>query len=698
MATKTPLEKAIEEFILAQKSRFTFDDLYAALDENLKTKYNEKDVLDILETEGLIFSKDFDSFTPRHVYFKKARFMISPTEREVKTRIIIPGHRFIPFCSYHTPPWKCSLTIKDGPPIKSVVVKEKVRDILVYHTLFGIESLPAYLIEDRAANRKNIGKENLLESVVEISGFDFSTAFERWSFKFGDGFILTVEDWLLGVFSLEYISKAGRKDLMQKSGDWIEKLEKGFLKSFDDLDLDFSLEEQIAYGYFYAGKQVFKSPPIHLGGFIDSSSHIHFVDYGTETRLWRDAHIDPAALQLPEAPEATGATGSIDAIFRDLGISLSEVEVEAYMRDELYHRQEQSEAVLQRIFAGRSTRFYSEAQLGDFVKYFEKLWNRVKRSYNFFADQHTGKLREKILAILDRHLEWLRDLDQYNTNPEDLPVQEMTLSAQTTAFLATYLKMLNKKSVGTESEINETLALLPQIEESLENLRVRIEDHFDTASPPAKLRTTQELRLVKADPAPAPPAKTKGPRKIFVLKVTLQNIKPPIWRRIQIPGSFSLEELHDTIQASMGWDNYHSHSFTIDSKNYGPRMEDSAVFGIEEIDETAVCLDDLDLTERKKMRYTYDFGDNWSHLITVEKISSSRNFPALEKTEAICLAGKRACPPEDCGGLPGYEEIIEALKSPGKKKYRERLNWLGEFDPEFFDLTAANRRLRNEPL
>ena len=697
MGKKTLLQKGTEDFILARKKGFTFRELSDALVIPGKKKNPEKEILDILETDGLVFSRDFDRFMPRHVYFQGARFMVSPTETEVKSKILIPGHRFIPFCSRLTHPWECVITVSDAE-VPRKTVKEKVRDILTYFSLFGREHLPAIIAADRPSNSEVLRPEDFADSVVEITAFDFSAVFGRWKFSFGDGLIFTVKDWTRGIFTAEYIPKNRRLALMKSAADWTGKFEKGFLKTFDDLGLNFPMEEQVAYAYYYAGKTVLSSPPIHLGGFINSSTRVNFVDVGTETRLWSETHIDPSVLKLPDAAEPSGATGSLDAIFRDLGITLSETEVEAYMRDELFRRNEDPGRVLERIFEERSTEFFSEEQMNDFVRYFEKLWGRVKRSYNYFADQQTGRLRGRILEILDRQIDWLRGLDRYRVEAKDLPVQEMTSAAQSTAFLVEYLKLLNKKSSGSPAEIQETLELLPQIDSSLEDLRERIEEHLDDFLPETEQEVLRELRLVKPGPVDKTPpaARPRGTKHVFVLKVALMDIRPPIWRRIQVPGDFTLEDLHNTIQNAMGWDGYHAHSFIIDGAYYSPPAEEDGIFGTEDRNEEDHTLDGLELKERGKFRYIYDFGDSWTHQITVEKVLSLRGLSGEDKTSSRCLAGKRACPPEDCGGVPGYEEILEAVKSPFKKRYRERLDWLGDFDPEYFDIDAANRRLRGE--
>lgn len=167
--------------------------------------------------------------------------------------------------------------------------------------------------------------------------------------------------------------------------------------------------------------------------------------------------------------------------------------------------------------------------------------------------------------------------------------------------------------------------------------------------------------------------------KVFQLKVTLRDIKPPIWRRVLVDGSATLDEVHDVIQAAFGWWNSHLHEFRIGGRDYGVPDLDWDMSKV--LDETRYRLDKL-AAEGDKFRYVYDFGDDWDHDVRVEKI--------LARTEVdevpTCTAGKRACPPEDCGGTWGYEEFLIAISDPSHERHAELIEWNGgDFDPEAFD-------------
>ncbi|MBI3771478.1 MAG: DUF1186 domain-containing protein [Gammaproteobacteria bacterium] len=175
-------------------------------------------------------------------------------------------------------------------------------------------------------------------------------------------------------------------------------------------------------------------------------------------------------------------------------------------------------------------------------------------------------------------------------------------------------------------------------------------------------------------------------QNIYQLKVTLSHSQPPIWRCLQVKGDTTLEELHDVLQAAMGWSNSHLHVFRAGRISYG---EPDPHFPDDTINERKIRLDKI-VTEGDTFIYEYDFGDSWEHEIKVEKILSAESGASYP----VCLAGECACPPEDCGGIPGYDYLLEALSDPANPKYTELLEWIDEdFDPEAFDLDAVNAAL-----
>lgn len=178
------------------------------------------------------------------------------------------------------------------------------------------------------------------------------------------------------------------------------------------------------------------------------------------------------------------------------------------------------------------------------------------------------------------------------------------------------------------------------------------------------------------------------PAQIYQLKITLKDSRPPIWRRFQVRSDITLAKLHRIIQEVMGWFDGHLHQFIVGRIYYGvPDPDDLS----ETRDERKVRLDQILSVVGRRIVYEYDFGDGWEHIILLERIL----FPDPKTRYPRCLDGARACPPEDCGGIFGYADFLEAIGNPENEEHEEMLEWIGgEFDPEEFDIVLANRGLK----
>jgi hypothetical protein len=197
-----------------------------------------------------------------------------------------------------------------------------------------------------------------------------------------------------------------------------------------------------------------------------------------------------------------------------------------------------------------------------------------------------------------------------------------------------------------------------------------------TSSAPGRHGT----RRLRGEPEPGDP--------VHQITVTLAEVADPPVRRLLIPAAMPLSRLHDVIQTAMGWQDHHLHSFTVGNRSYGlPDLE------LAFTDERSVRFGDLDI-DRGAIRYTYDFGDDWEHEIVVEAIGTAEPGERYPR----CIGGEGACPPEDCGGPPGYEDLRKILADPADGEHDAMVMWMGleyasEFDPAAFDIERVNSEL-----
>jgi len=174
-------------------------------------------------------------------------------------------------------------------------------------------------------------------------------------------------------------------------------------------------------------------------------------------------------------------------------------------------------------------------------------------------------------------------------------------------------------------------------------------------------------------------------KNVYQLKITLRGIEPQIWRRIMVPGSYTFYDLHVAIQDAMGWKDYHLHRFEIrDDKVPGERVIIETPFTEPEIEEEKFMSTEVPIflylkKPGDKVLYVYDYGDDWWHDVVLEKIEPRKP----KKKYPLCLDGERACPPEDCGGVPGYYRCLRAFRN--KDNSEGLLSWLGDWNPDKFD-------------
>lgn len=180
---------------------------------------------------------------------------------------------------------------------------------------------------------------------------------------------------------------------------------------------------------------------------------------------------------------------------------------------------------------------------------------------------------------------------------------------------------------------------------------------------------------------------------IYQLRIELRDVKPTIWRRLLVPGSIKLSKLHVALLWTMGWAGGHLHEFIIGHDHYGePDPDFDSPPPLQHDNRVTLATA---LGARKSFLYLYDYGDGWEHRVSVEKILA----PDAELKLPLCVDGANACPPEDVGGPPGYEDFLQAISDPMHNEHDAMLKWCGgAFDPTSFDIDRINESLHQFKL
>ena len=264
---------------------------------------------------------------------------------------------------------------------------------------------------------------------------------------------------------------------------------------------------------------------------------------------------------------------------------------------------------------------------------------------------------------------------------------ERAIAADLPSLSATIKKKLAKKDASFT--ITATASIVIALAESLldgEPLK-RLKLLFIAR----KLMDCLQSNVVSSVPAKA--KKSKPTDTLYQFKITLLSAKPPIWRRIQVKDC-TLDKFHEHIQTAIGWTNSHLHQFDINGKRYGdPELLDDGFEDFDGVDSTKTNLSQILPKTGKQFtfKYEYDFGDGWEHEVLFEG-----SPPAVPKAKyPLCLEGKRACPPEDCGGVWGYADFLEVIRNKKHEQHKDMLEWIGgEFDSEDFDPRAATKDMQ----
>jgi hypothetical protein len=193
-------------------------------------------------------------------------------------------------------------------------------------------------------------------------------------------------------------------------------------------------------------------------------------------------------------------------------------------------------------------------------------------------------------------------------------------------------------------------------------------------------------------PIKSTPLPLKEPAPIYQFKISLAFSDPLIWRRLQIDGNCSLDRFHTVLQLCMGWSDIHTHRFLIGKVFYAPSQQNDIFEKTGERNESDFRLVDLENDMKWCFTYVYDFGDGWEHEIELEEsIPAKAGLPP-----SVLLAGERACPPENIGGIPGYYEFLTIINNPQDKRYKMISKWYGadRFNPDLFDIRSINKALK----
>ncbi|MCF7817632.1 MAG: hypothetical protein K9M54_07100 [Kiritimatiellales bacterium] len=412
---KDELPELVDNFGRTQNACFPFKELVSYVRREVG-KVDEDALYDFAATSDYLFESWKDPmkeiFVPRRVFFQAAQFRITPVKDEVDGGYIVPGHRLFPFMTREVFPADAWLVLPDGSALHTR--KESLPTSLVMACLhfFGSTQSVEYLVLDDKDNTDRLKPPYAGEVAVTV--FDLRDFFAQCGFQAGDSLMLTVIDWLQGVFSVEHAP--ARKEIanMGSVRKWTEAMRDAFEESKDELGTDGDCYEQLAYMMHLAEESaecesLMKDPPLSIAAFFNLQKGLAVKLVGDRGLFW-DAGEEPSDEALEDFTMLPESDSELDAFFQELGLSISEGEAEAYMRNALFHGKNSPDWVLAQITGGRALFFRSAEDQELFHDLWCDLWDDVREEYSLKKDA-CGSIRSDMIALNDKCLAALRQFE-----------------------------------------------------------------------------------------------------------------------------------------------------------------------------------------------------------------------------------------------------------------------------------------------
>ncbi|OGV50398.1 MAG: hypothetical protein A2017_15465 [Lentisphaerae bacterium GWF2_44_16] len=454
----------VDKFALDAKNDFKLEDVFLKVSSSIKVEPEDntalsRDIESILDESEILFKDGKKNlYVPRTIFFKKAEFLVTPTEFEIKNGILFPGHRFSPFKPEFVFPSQIKITDKNSK--KALVRRDfqsSVEDAAYAHYFMGIDDMNAFFIADNQKNYETLRDAgyNLLTK-IELSVFELSDFYREHEFKNGDALKFTVSDWFSGKYTFACLKASERKP--EDNIRWITSLETALEMVFDQFADYIEIHEQFARAFFIGDRLLLENPVLSLDEFCRKSENVNIaVSEGRPFLVNADSEL----FSEDEIPEdvmiSKGNTSSLDEMLTEIACPLSVIEIESCIYNELFEGVENFESFYEHCFSDLDLEFADDAQRAVFQNFLEDSWESISEDYNRFSDEDKGRMRSRIIEIVYRKRDWLNGLKQLSFDVSAIPKDKMEALAGISVHLASFLRLLNSdEKFSSEEEIENT--------------------------------------------------------------------------------------------------------------------------------------------------------------------------------------------------------------------------------------------------
>jgi len=597
----------------------------------------------------------------RRAFFGSLPFVISPTRLELLNGILIPGHRCVPFANSSLMPQEYTF-YWEGSSVPFTTTEGSPEEFYPYYSIFGEEYAPQYVARDNAENEEAFNNDPYDDPPeVSIKTLDMRNIYREAAFVPGDRFVVRTLDWKTGGFELK---KAGRDEWDSAELEaWAVAAEEGFEKSFEMLGPGSSTEEQIAFAYWYGGPAMKNVPAYALEDFLyKKTERIESAAYGIETRFWYAGReipdredLDPGNVRPDETP--------VEAVLHKLKIPVSEFVIQSYVRDALFRGEKNSMQALVRLVPSSVESDDRDMQL--LSEYTEEVLKEFRKFYSPFTDKAMGSIRLRAGELHTAVIDLAARLCKGDINTSWLPRHTFIILSQIQNHTASVMEDLDSDEPPQEMELEALDNSLDSMIETYEDIKELIDEALDSYR-------RNKLALIRAGSA-------SGTVTERLVQLSISGID--VWRRLILPESFTLAELHKIIQLVFGWHNSFNYRFIKEKF-----AEESGFSGIREMDlNTPIQA----MEAQSNIELFYEYGSKW---IVRIMILSREETPVTRPVR--CVAGAGTAPPEFIDGPVKFKKVLYALESGNDMERLDARQKLGtEFMPGEFDLDACNRNL-----
>ena len=478
--------KAVADFLKTVDQPFATADVVSATADTLPpdTEDPEELVDDLLCDHGeRIFERWADDrleYVPRRSYFKGARFRIALTPYERKNRILVPGHRFIPFCNPTVMPFEVQLNYR-GELLSTRSITCCVEDMLIYHSLLPPAATAGLLLAHRQLD--SLDPDALAPAAqVEMDVFDLDAVFEHDNISDSDTLLCTVTSWENGCYDVVNSPLLEREFDFASVRRWSDTLEQLLIGGFDELGPTTTVSEQLAQALFAGPPFLLTEPGMHFGGFLSWSREVRLRGDSTRTFLWFRDEEPPELFELFDEDvfnDDGDGDGELESLMEFLGLSVNEDAYEAFIRDELFSGGNNLDNVVERILTGRPVDF-SEEHRQAFIAISAELWDDISADYDRERDAVAGPLRQCVLEIFTDQVKWIRRLDRINVDIADLPQESFVAFSQVASITNMLLTKLNDPDDEelTPQQIREIENTMEITRLMMQEMKKRIETHI----------------------------------------------------------------------------------------------------------------------------------------------------------------------------------------------------------------------------